>query len=73
MSATQTVDLSIEGMTCAGCARSVEAALSHTDGVIKANVSLPAKSAHVEFNPTKTSADQLAAVVQKAGYKIKPR
>jgi copper chaperone CopZ len=73
MSATETVDLSIEGMKCDGCARSIQAALSHTEGVLNASVSLPGKSAHVEFSPQKISVDQLAAVVQKAGYKITSR
>ncbi len=64
--------LPIEGMTCAGCAQTIETALSHADGVVKVNVNFPTKTAHVEFFPSKTSANNLAAVVEKSGYKVKP-
>jgi len=72
MPATETIDLPIEGMTCAGCARTIETALSHADGVIKVNVNFPAEKAHVEFFPSRISATALAAVVEKSGYKVKP-
>ncbi len=65
------INLPIEGMTCAGCARTIESALSHADGVLKVNVSLPTETAHVEFVPSRISPKELEEVVRKSGYGVK--
>jgi len=72
MPATEKIDLPIEGMTCAGCAQTIESALSHADGVRKVNVNFPNATARIEYIPSKTSPADLAAVVEKSGYKVKP-
>ena len=72
-SASEVVVLPITGMTCAGCAQSIEAALSHVDGVVSGNVSFPAETARVTFAPKRTSIDALKKAVVDAGYGVKER
>jgi P-type Cu+ transporter len=61
------VVLEIDGMTCAGCVRSVEEALGRLPGVRDARVNLATESAQVDLVRT-TSADELIAAVASAGY-----
>ncbi len=58
-------------MTCTGCAQSIESALSHAEGVLKANVNFATETAQVEYVPEKISREDLKSVVEKAGYKVK--
>lgn len=69
----ETINLPIEGMTCAGCARSVESALSRADGVLKVNVSFPAETAYIEYAPGRASVPDLVKAVEGAGYGVKER
>ena len=71
----ETATFEIEGMTCAhGCAKSLETNLSKLDGVIKANVDYEKKTATVQFDAAKQSAEQLVQSVEDAGngktYKV---
>ena len=62
-----TVELQIEGMTCASCSSRVEKALAKVPGVVSAEVNLATERAGVRFtSPATTSA--LIAAVQAAGY-----
>ncbi len=62
-----TVDLQIEGMTCASCSSRVEKALAKVPGVVSAEVNLATERAEVQFeSPATTKA--LIAAVQTAGY-----
>ena len=48
---TETVSLSIDGMTCASCVAHVDKALNKVDGVVEANVNLATEKATVVFVP----------------------
>ncbi len=62
-----TVDLQIEGMTCASCSSRVEKALAKVPGVVSAEVNLATERAEVRFeSPATTKA--LIAAVEAAGY-----
>jgi Cu+-exporting ATPase len=64
------IDLSIEGMTCASCVGRVERALAGVPGVLEASVNLATSKAHV-MHAAGTAADfaaQLRAAVKRAGY-----
>jgi copper ion binding protein len=58
----------VEGMTCAGCAATLENALMKTPGVATVAVSLEGKSAHVRYNPSQVSTDQLLTVTRGSGF-----
>lgn len=67
-SATQTVTLSVPGMTCAACPITVKKALSKVEGVSKANVSYEKREAVVTFDDAKTSVQKLTKATENAGY-----
>lgn len=64
----ETATLSVQGMTCAGCVRSVQRKLEATPGVRKASVSLESSSATVEYDSGKVRPDALAAAVSSLGF-----
>jgi Cu+-exporting ATPase len=64
------VMLQIQGMTCASCVRRVEKALGRVEGVSEANVNLATEQAHVVFDPSRASLDNMRSAVEKAGYGI---
>ena len=66
--ATQTVKLSVPGMTCAACPITVKKALSKVDGVSKADVNFDKREAVVTFDDTKTSVQKLTKATEDAGY-----
>ena len=64
----ETLQLMIEGMTCASCVSRVEKALASVPGVLRASVNLASESARVEVVRGVASARLLVAAVQDAGY-----
>ena len=66
--ATQTVTLSVPGMTCAACPITVKKALSKVDGVQKVEVSYEKLAAVVTFDDTKTTVEALTKATENAGY-----
>ena len=66
---SQTVQLAIEGMTCASCVGRVEKALRQVPGVVEVSVNLATESATVTLSP-RSEVQWLAAAVQKAGYQV---
>lgn len=61
----QTVDIAIEGMTCASCVARVERALAGVPGVVSANVNLATERATVTGT---ADAAQLQKAVEAVGY-----
>ncbi|MEO8126968.1 MAG: heavy-metal-associated domain-containing protein, partial [Bryobacteraceae bacterium] len=55
----KTAELKINGMHCQSCVRRVTAAIEKVDGLKSANVAVG--SANVEFDPAKTSEEEIAA------------
>jgi Cu+-exporting ATPase len=68
--ATQTVNLTVQGMTCGNCARSVERKLAGTPGVTKVVVNLEAAQATVEFDAGLVKPEVLANAVRQLGYEV---
>lgn len=67
---TETITLSVEGMTCASCVLRVEKTLKKVDGVKEANVNLATEKVTLTFDPTKVELPKLASAVDEAGYKL---
>ncbi len=65
------VTLAIDGMDCAGCAGTIQAALSRAPGVSKASVSFDEKQAEVQYDASKTSPESLIAVAASTQYKAR--
>jgi len=68
LAATRTVTLRVRGMTCGGCATSVEKALKSTDGVEDARVSFERGKAVIKYDDQKVTVDKLRAVIQSTGF-----
>ncbi|MFB3827804.1 MAG: heavy-metal-associated domain-containing protein [Bryobacteraceae bacterium] len=66
----ESLSLPVSGMTCGGCARTIQRKLSSTPGVAKASVDLEGKTATVEFDPSKTGVDALVSAIEKLGYQV---
>lgn len=61
--------LRVEGMSCATCEIAVHSALQRVDGVASADVSVATNTATIDFDPRKTSLDQLVAAINSTGYR----
>jgi len=68
--ATQMLKMPVRGMTCGGCARTVEKRLSSTSGVSKVTVDLEGGSATVEYDAAAVRPEDLANAVRKLGYEV---
>ena len=68
----KSVNLDIDGMTCAACAARVERVLTKNEHVLDASVSFPLKSAIVDIADDKSfDFDEIIKSVNKIGYKAK--
>jgi copper chaperone len=67
----ETLALGIDGMTCGGCAASIEKLLYRVAGVEAATVSFAAGEAEIKFDPSRTGGEALAQAVTDAGYAVR--
>ena len=71
-SQNKTLNLDIEGMTCAACAARIERVISKQEDVLDVSVSFPLKSAFVDIkNNDEFDVDNLIKKVNTIGYKAK--
>ncbi len=68
---TRSVELSIEGMTCAACAARIEKVVGRLDAVKSVNVNLASEKAHITFVPGVVQESDLIRTIEKAGYGAK--
>ncbi len=66
---SESIELSISGMTCAACAARIEKVLNRVEGV-EATVNFATEKAHVRYTPGVVSVDTLINAVRKAGYDV---
>ncbi|MCA8066128.1 heavy metal translocating P-type ATPase [Burkholderia sp. AU38729] len=69
--APASIELDIDGMTCASCVSRVEKALAKVPGVTRASVNLATERATIDAAPDVTAV-QLAEAVKQAGYGATP-
>ena len=62
--------MTVQGMTCGNCARSVERKLTGTPGVTKAAVDLAGAAATVEYDSLQVKPESLAEAVRQLGYEV---
>lgn len=58
----------VTGMSCAGCSAAVQSALQKGAGVADVSVNLLESNASITYDDTKTSPEQLQAIVRGIGY-----
>jgi len=66
----ESIQLPIAGMTCAGCARTVEGFLRRVPGVVEAKVNFAAETAYVRYDPQCVGLRDLVQAVREAGYEV---
>lgn len=62
--------LGVKGMTCGGCATSLEAALKEISGVHSAMASYEKGEAIVEYEPARVKMDRLVEALKKGGFTV---
>ncbi len=67
----KTVKIRIAGMTCAACAKGLEASFRHMAGVAKAGVDYEHGEAIIIFDPAKQTIDSLSKFIASCGYQVK--
>jgi len=68
LAGTETVTLSVPGMTCAACPITVKKALTQVDGVTGVEVNYDPREAVVSFDDTRTSIEEITKATANAGY-----
>ena len=69
---SQSIRLSVEGMTCASCVATIERSLRGVPGVVDARVNLATEEAIVDVTAGAAGLEQLVAAVTSAGYHARP-
>lgn len=64
--------LSVEGMTCGSCVKSITKAVSALPGVKAVKVDLEKDSAEVDFDEGKVELGKIQSTIDGLGYKTKP-
>ncbi|AWT49408.1 hypothetical protein DLE54_07745 [Psychrobacter sp. YP14] len=64
----ETTTIHIEGMTCGGCVKSVEGAVSQLSAVQSIDVDLAANQAVVSFDNEVTSIESVLEAIEDAGF-----
>lgn len=72
-SASKTVVLDVQNMTCFLCPYTVKKSLVKVPGVKSASVDYDSRTATVVFDPGKTGVAELTAATTNAGYPSTPR
>lgn len=69
--AAQTTTLAINGMSCSGCAHTVQQTLENMEGVKEVAVDLEKSSAAVTYHSNKVTEDDFEQAITSAGYTFK--
>ncbi len=68
--ATQSVELRVDGMTCAGCENTICSAVRAVEGVESCAADHVAGRVTVVYQITKTNEQKLAETIRTAGYQV---
>jgi len=66
----ENITLTVKGMTCMGCVKSVKNVLAPIPGVAVVDIVLESGQVAISFDPTKTGPDQFKTAIQDAGYEV---
>lgn len=68
LAATKSITIRVKGMTCGGCATSVEKALKSTEGVVDVRVSFERGRAVIKYDDQKVTVAKLREVINSTGF-----
>lgn len=66
----ENTELTVRGMTCMGCVKTVKRVLETLPGVNKVDVALDSGKVAVEHDPAKAKTSQLEAAIEDAGFEV---
>jgi copper ion binding protein len=58
----------VEGMTCAGCERTVSKVVGNIDGVKSSKANLASSTVSLEYDPSKVTIDKIKSAINSVGY-----
>jgi copper chaperone len=64
------ITLTVKGMTCMGCVKSVKNVLEPIPGVTSVDITLDNGQVAIIYDAAKTGTDQFTAAIQDAGYEV---
>ena len=64
--------MAVKGLRCASCVSQVETALTKTPGVLSASLNVATTEVDIEYEPTRTSIEDLNRAVANSGYELVP-
>jgi copper chaperone CopZ len=67
------VELSVGGMTCAGCEETICSRVRELPGVVSCNASFEKSTVTVQYRPESTDEAQIADAIRSAGYEVPKR
>ncbi len=70
VTAIKTLELQVSGMTCEGCEKTIETALTNLNGVVSAEALHIEGITTVSFDTTLVNADLLSQTINNLGYKV---
>lgn len=65
------IQINVSGMTCGGCERSLQNALTSRDGVSSAEASHEAGMVAVEFDPAVIARSGIEEAITEAGFEVR--
>lgn len=65
-----TQEFKVQGMTCGGCERSIQNALTSRTGVVSAKADRIACTVSVEFDPARIGPSVIAQAITEAGFEV---
>ena len=63
------VNIPVQGMTCGSCEYHIETEVKQKDGIVEIKADHIKALAHVKYDSSKISLDQLVAAINETGYK----
>ena len=66
------IELTVGGMSCAGCEQRIDKAWARCDGVVRSSADHQNGKVRVVFDPKKTSEQFVRSCVERAGYELSP-
>lgn len=64
------ITITVKGMTCMGCVRSVKNVLEPIPGVASVGVTLENGQVSIDYDPARSGVDQFTNAINDAGYEI---
>jgi Cu+-exporting ATPase len=64
----KSIELAVDGMTCASCSAAVERAVKKLGGVLSVSVNLATNRAAIEYDTSKVKLSEIKAAITGAGY-----